>query len=140
MKTKNPEPTQDQKLTLSELQELYAVLQSCSNNPGVQPATIFYCRKVKKQALSHMQAYEVDLKEIMAEHKVPTSEENGMVQFTWNGMKDEKLIAGLYAELIKQTYSIDNLNSLSTTEFIKHTRGFSESQMDTFEKYLVKSE
>lgn len=140
-KDKTPQQPSKEELELPELNQLYTVLQSCSNNANVQPATIHYCRKVKKQVLNHMQAYETDLKELMAEYKVPqTTDELGAPQFVWEGMKDEKLIGGLYGELIKQTYAIDNLNALSQTEFIKHTRGLSESQMDVFEKYLVKAD
>ena len=139
-KSQTPKPSEAE-LSRNELTQLYAVLQSCSNNANVQPATIHYCRKVKKHVLGHMQAYETDLKELMAEYKVPaTTDEHGATQFVWEGMKDEKLIGGLYGELIKQTYQLDNLNTLSVTEFIKHTRGLSESQMDVFEKYLVKAE
>lgn len=140
MKIKKDQAETEKKLTIHELQELYSVLQLCSNNPGVQPATVWYCRKIKKQILTHLQSYETDLKELMAEHKVPAKNEDGNTQFIWAGMKDEKLIGGLYAELISQAYTIDNLNALSVTEFIKHTRGLSESQMDVFEKYLVKAE
>ena len=136
-KKDSPTPKQPG-LNLNDLHELYSVLQSCNNNPGVHPATVHYARKIKKSALGHLTSYETGLNELMEEYKVPKQQSDDVVNFIWAGMKNEKLIAGLVSELQKETYTIDNLNQLSQTEFIKHTRGLSESQMDIFEKYLVK--